>query len=85
MKKLIFSVLAVAAMASCSKSELVERPVVDGDVAIKLTSEVLTVKQAIKAPFEGITATDSLVARVIASTTSGAVSYTHLTLPTKRT
>ena len=53
MKKLIFSVLAVAAMASCSKSELVERPVVDGDVAIKLTSEVLTVKQAIKAPFEG--------------------------------
>lgn len=71
MKKLIFSVLAVAALASCSKSELVERPVVDGDVAIKLTSEVLTVKQAIKAPFEGITATDSLVARVIASTTSG--------------
>ncbi len=72
MKKLIFSVLAVAAMASCSKSELVERPVVDGDVAIKLTSEVLTVKQATKAPFEGITATDSLVARVIASTVSGA-------------
>ncbi len=71
MKKLIFSVLAVAAMASCSKSELVERPVVDGDVAIKLTSEVLTVKQATKAPFEGITATDSLVARVIASTVSG--------------
>ena len=67
MKKLIFSVLAVAAMASCSKSELVERPV---DAAIAVKSEVLTVKQSTKAPFEGITATESLVARVLASTTS---------------
>ncbi|MDE6446668.1 MAG: fimbrillin family protein [Alistipes sp.] len=70
MKKLIFSVLAVAAMASCSKSELTERPVT-GDAFIGVKSEVLSVKQATKAPFEGITATDSLVARVIASTVSG--------------
>ena len=67
MKKLIFSVLAVAAMASCSKSELVERP---ADATIAVKSEVLTVKQSTKAPFEGITATESLVARVLASTTS---------------
>lgn len=69
MKKLIFSVLAVAAMASCSKSELVERP---ADAVIMAKTEVLTVKQGItKTPFEGITTTESLTARVIASTTSG--------------
>ena len=68
MKKLIFSVLAVAAMASCSKSELVERP---ADATIAVKSEVLTVKQGSKAPFEGITATESLTARVIASKVSG--------------
>lgn len=67
MKKLIFSVLAVAAMASCSKSELTERP---EEAAIKVKSEVLTVKQT-KTPFEGITSTTSLTARVIASTVSG--------------
>ncbi len=77
MKKLIFSLLAVAAMASCSKSELTERSA-DKD-AIKLKSEVLTVGQS-KAPFDGITATQSLTARVIASTASGAFDPTAATL-----
>lgn len=67
MKKLIFSVLAVAAMASCSKSELTERS--NDGVAIMAKSEVLTVSS--RTPFEGIDATTSLTARVIASKTSG--------------
>lgn len=66
MKKLIFSVLAVAAMASCSKSELVERPVV-GEAEIRANSYVLKLDQG-KAPVEGITSTTPLTARVLAST-----------------
>lgn len=66
MKKLIFSVLAVAAMASCSKSELTERPVV-GEAEIMANSYVLKLEQS-KAPVEGITSTTPLTARVLAST-----------------
>lgn len=67
MKKLIFSVLAVAAMASCSKSELVERP--NGGVQIQAKSAALTIST--KAPFEGpISSTNTLEARVLASKVS---------------
>ena len=63
MKKLFFSLLAVAAMASCSKSELAERPNIDGgDVEILAKSTALSIST--RAPFEGSTidATHNLVA-----------------------
>jgi len=71
MKK-VFLMLAVVAMASCSKSELSERPVVAGDVEIKAGSTVLGIES--RAPYEGETATLStynLTAHVLASTTQG--------------
>lgn len=63
--------LAVVAMASCSKSELSERPVV-GDVEIKAGTTVLGIES--RAPYEGETAslsTHNLTAHVLASTVSG--------------
>ncbi len=71
MKK-VFLMLAVVAMASCSKSELSERPVVAGDVEIKAGSTVLGIES--RAPYEGETSTLStynLTAHVLASTTQG--------------
>ena len=48
MKKLFFSLLAVAAMASCSKSELAERPNIDGgDVEILAKSTALSISTQI--------------------------------------
>ncbi len=68
MKK-VFLMLAVVAMASCSKSELSERPVV-GDVEIKMGSTVLGLES--RAPFDGvITSTNHLTAHVVASTEKG--------------
>ncbi len=73
MKK-VFLMLAVVAMASCSKSELSERPVV-GDVEIKMGSTVLGIES--RAPYvsatgENAVASDNkLTAQVLASTTSG--------------
>ena len=70
MKKLFFSLLAVAAMASCSKSELAERPNIDGgDVEILAKSTALSIST--RAPFEGSTidADHNLVAKVWATTT----------------
>ncbi|MDE6876975.1 MAG: fimbrillin family protein, partial [Alistipes sp.] len=69
MKKLFFSLLAVAAMASCSKSELAERPNIDGgDVEILAKSTALSIST--RAPFEGSTidADHNLVAKVWATT-----------------
>lgn len=72
MKKLFFSLLAVAAMASCSKSELAERPNIDGgDVEILAKSTALSIST--RAPFEGSTidATHNLVAKVWATKSKG--------------
>ncbi|WP_288868149.1 fimbrillin family protein [uncultured Alistipes sp.] len=72
MKKLFFSLLAVAAMASCSKSELAERPNIDGgDVEILAKSTALSIST--RAPFEGSTIDNDhqLEAKVWATTTKG--------------
>lgn len=61
--------LAIAAMASCSKSELAERPVA-GDVEIKMNSVALGIDS--RAPFVGAIAADNhLTAKVLASTEKG--------------
>jgi len=66
MKKM-FLLLAVAAMASCSKSELVERPA--GDVEIMAKSNALSVTT--KAPFDGpISSTAPFTAKVFVSNTT---------------
>lgn len=67
MKKVIL-MLAVAAMASCAKSELTERPEVVGDVAIVAGSSVVSVDT--RTPFEGTLddeASKSLTAYVYAT------------------
>lgn len=76
MKKLFFSLLAVAAMASCSKSELAERPVVGDNVEILAKSTALSIST--RAPFEGnvIDNTNQLEAKVWATTTKGDYSGT---------
>ncbi len=76
MKQLFFSLLAVAAMASCSKSELAIRPEVIGDVEIMAKSNALSIDAdaSSRAPFEGTidnTNGNSLTAQVLASKTSG--------------
>ncbi|MDE5691979.1 MAG: fimbrillin family protein, partial [Alistipes sp.] len=72
MKKLFFSLLAVAAMASCSKSELSERPVVRpeaGDVEILAKSNAKGITT--RTPFENpISADNKLLAQVFVSLTS---------------
>ncbi len=61
--------LAVVAMASCSKSELTPRPEVAGDVEIKAGSSVLSIDT--KKPYEGtISNTNKLTAYVMASMTT---------------
>lgn len=77
MKKLFFSLLAVAAMASCSKSELAERPNIDGgDVEILAKSTALSIST--RAPFEGSTIDNDhqLEAKVWATTTKDVYSGT---------
>lgn len=70
MKKLFFSLLAVAAMASCSKSELADRPVSGDKVEIK-ASGLNIQTSAGRAPFEGAIAEDNkLLAYVLVSTKS---------------
>ncbi|MCM1249812.1 MAG: fimbrillin family protein [Alistipes sp.] len=73
MKKLFFSLLAVAAMASCSKSELSERPVVcpeASDVEILASSNAKGITT--RTPFENpISATNLFTAQVLVSLTSG--------------
>ncbi|MDE6508552.1 MAG: fimbrillin family protein [Alistipes sp.] len=70
MKKLFFSLLAVAAMASCSKSELANRPNIDRDNVEIMASSVA--KSITRTPYEGNIATDNeLTARVLVSETAG--------------
>ncbi len=76
MKQLFFSLLAVAAMASCSKSELAIRPEAVSDVEIMAKSNALSIDAdaSSRAPFEGTidnTNGNSLTAQVLASKTSG--------------
>lgn len=70
MKKLYVPVLALLTLASCSKSELANRPVVENDmVEIMATSKALTIET--RAPFEGQIASDNtLTAVVLGSTTT---------------
>lgn len=77
MKKLYVPVLALLTLASCSKSELANRPVVENDmVEIMATSKALTIET--RAPFEGqIADGNNLTAVVLGSTTSG--NYTETT------
>ena len=77
MKKLYVPVLALLTLASCSKSELANRPVVENDmVEIMATSKALTIET--RAPFEGqIDEENKLTAVVLGSTTSG--DYTETT------
>lgn len=77
MKKLFFSMLAVAAMASCSKSDLIERPTtsVAGDIEILASSNAKGVTT--RTPFEGaITSDNKLLAQVLVSQKSN--DYTTL-------
>ena len=71
MKKLYVPVLALLTLASCSKSELANRPVVENDmVEIMATSKALTIET--RAPFEGqIAEENKLTAVVLGSTNTG--------------
>ena len=77
MKKLYVPVLALLTLASCSKSELANRPVVENDmVEIMATSKALTIET--RAPFEGqIAEENKLTAVVLGSTNTG--DYTETT------
>lgn len=69
MKKLYLPVLAVLALASCSKSELAVRPD-NGQVEIKATSQALSIDT--RAPFEGtISDMNPLTAGVMMSKVTG--------------
>lgn len=66
MKKVFLSLLALAAMVGCSKSELTSRPDNDAPVEIKLCSEARSIET--RAPFEGEIADDNnLTARILVS------------------
>ena len=77
MKKLYVPVLALLTLASCSKSELANRPVVENDmVEIMATSKALTIET--RAPFEGqIASNNTLTAVVLGSTTTGDYTNTY--------
>ena len=77
MKKLYVPVLALLTLASCSKSELANRPVVENDmVEIMATSKALTIET--RAPFEGqIASNNTLTAVVLGSTTTGDYTTTY--------
>ena len=69
MKKLFFSLLAVAAMASCSKSELADRP---DNTPVEIAVNGINVTAQSRAPFEGSIASDNtLLAKVLVSKTAG--------------
>ena len=68
MKKVFLSALAIAAMASCSKTELSNTP--DGSVEIKAKSTALSIST--KSPYEGtISSGNPLTAQVLVSKTDG--------------
>ena len=71
MKRLFVSLLAVVAMASCSKNEPAAGPEAPTDgVEIKASSKARTIES--KAPFDGdISATQNLTAKVLISTATG--------------
>lgn len=73
MKQLFFSLLAVAAMASCSKSELSMRPEIEtGDVEIMATTDAKSIDATTRAPFEGAIAADNeLKAHVFTTNVEG--------------
>ena len=74
MKKLFFSLLAVAAMASCSKSELADRP---DNTPVEIAVNGINVTAQSRAPFEGSIASDNtLLAKVLVSKTTK--SYTTI-------
>lgn len=77
MKKLYVPVLALLTLASCSKSELANRPVVENDmVEIMATSKALTIET--RAPFEGsIASNNTLTAVVLGSTTAADYTTTY--------
>lgn len=77
MKKLYVPVLALLTLASCSKSELANRPVVENDmVEIMATSKALTIET--RAPFEGsIASNNTLTAVVLGSTTTADYTTTY--------
>ena len=71
MKKLYVPVLALLTLASCSKSELANRPVVENDmVEIMATSTALTIET--RAPFEGQIASDNILTAVVLGSTTTA-------------
>lgn len=71
MKKLYVPVLALLTLASCSKSELANRPVVENDmVEIMATSKALTIET--RAPFEGQIASDNILTAVVLGSTTTA-------------
>ena len=66
----MFSLLAVAAMASCTQSDVVEL-VPNEKVEIKLTSSAIAAETVTRAPYEGtIGSGNTLTAKVLASATS---------------
>ncbi len=70
MRKSMFSLLAVAAMASCTQSDVVEL-VPNEKVEIKLTSSAIAAETVTRAPYEGtIGSGNTLTAKVLASATS---------------
>lgn len=75
MKQLFFSLLAVAAMASCSKSELAIRPVEGDDVAIMASSNAYGIGDidvTTRTPFEGAIAADNVLkAHVLTTNVDG--------------
>ena len=71
MKKLYVPVLALLTLASCSKSELANCPVVENDmVEIMATSKALTIET--RAPFEGQIASDNILTAVVLGSTTTA-------------
>lgn len=70
MKKSMFLLLAVVAMASCTQSDVIEL-VPNENVEIKLTSSAIAAETMTRAPYEGtIEESNSLAARVLVSETT---------------
>ena len=80
MKKLILSLAAVAALASCATNEN-ETPVLGNDDPVEIKVGYASLEATTKTPFEGtISGTNKLVAKVMASKVSG--NYTTANLLT---
>ena len=83
MKKLYVPVLALLTLASCSKSELANRPVVENDmVEIMATSKALTIET--RAPFEGQIASNNTLTAVVLGSTPGIILKLLLGIATER-